>query len=727
MGRLAHPPLDLSGCDREPIHIPGSIQGHGALVAFSPSDLAVHQVSANLDRFVGVRPRDALGRPLEQLIGPEACALAAAAIADEPQATQHAFRGTINGRSLDASVHRSGDLAILELEPAVTAASEALAAFRTALVVLQRSTTLDSLCAAAAQRLRAMTGFDRVMVYRFEDEGHGQVIAEARSEELDPYLGRHYPASDIPQQARRLYLLNWIRVIPDVAYAPVPLVSAAEGAPALDLSFAFLRSVSPVHIEYLHNMGVAASMSVSLVCGGRLWGLLACHHRQPRSVSIGVRAACEVMGRLFSLQIEALDEIELRSERERLAGSVASVGAAMQEDQDGWAAALLRQEGELLRIMGASGAAVCEGSRIGTVGSTPPVDEITGLIDWLYRTGVPDFQTHALATLYPPAQRFSALASGLVAISVPGPERACVLWFRQEILKTVTWAGDPSKPAEDGERIGPRRSFAAWREIVRYTSAPFSVAQFEVAQELRRRAIEVDLQRQIALAQRAIAARENVLAIVSHDLRTPLNAVQLSAARLRQEHTDERTTRSLNHIVSATESMTGLISDLLDFSAIDSGRFQIERSRYRVVDLVSDVLSLLTPLAAAKSIELTWRGDTELAILADHRRLLQVFSNLGGNAIKFTPPGGSVTIEGRAEDGSVRFAVSDNGPGIRPENLPSIFDRYWKAGAHRRGGGVGLGLYVAKGIVAAHGGRLWVESTFGQGATFYFTIPILIE
>ncbi len=728
MGDLAQHSLDLARCDQEPIHIPGTIQGHGALVAFSPSDLSVQQVSANIGRFLGVEPEEALRRPLEQLIGTEACAKVTAALADEPKATQHAFRHVIRGHSLDASVHRSGQLAILELEPAETARSEALDAFRTALVVLQRSTTLESLCETAAEQLRAMTGFDRVMVYRFEESGEGEVVAEAKVKELAPYLGQHYPASDIPKQARRLYLLNWIRVIPDVASAKVPLVSAAEGMPELDLSFAVLRSVSPVHLEYLRNMGVAASMSVSLVRDGRLWGLLACHHRRPHSVSIGVRAACEVMGRLLSLQIDAVDEIQTRAERERLSAIVSTVAASMKEDRHGWVEGLLRQERELTRMIGASGAAVCEGERIRTVGKTPSEDEIRGLVAWLQQRDEPCFETHALPAAYAPAERFGALASGLLAISVPGPVRVHILWFREEIPRTVTWAGDPSKPAEEGERIGPRRSFEAWREIVRHTTTPWTAAQREVAWELRRRAIEIDLEHQTALAQRAVGARDNVLAIVSHDLRTPLNSIQLSAGMLRKVCTDERASRYLDRILRASDSMTGLVSDLLDFAAIDSEQFEVHASRYPVRELERDVMSLLTPLAAAKSISLTWRGGAELSVAADHQRLMQVFSNIGGNAIKFTEPGGAITIAAEAQDSHVQFAVSDNGPGIAPDDVASIFDRYWKAGARRgRGGGVGLGLYVSQGILAAHGGRLWVESTLGKGSTFFFTVPISKE
>jgi two-component system, chemotaxis family, sensor kinase Cph1 len=724
---VARSSIDLTRCDEEPIQVPGSIQRHGALVALSLPELTVLQLSSNVGSFVGLEPSAALGRPFEQLIGAPAGSEILAALARQPPAAQHAFRQAIGDRDFDVSVHRIGNVGIVEFEPAEPATSEAFTAFRTALVLLQRSTTLEDLWAAAAEQLRAMTGFDRVMVYRFEDDGHGQVVAEAKAEEMNPYLGQHYPASDIPRQARRLYLLNWIRVIPDVEYTPVPLVLAPGQVAPLDLSLASLRSVSPVHLEYLRNMGVAASMSVSLVCGGRLWGLLACHHRQPLIVPVGVRAACEVLGRLLSLQIEALSGIAARAERERLRERAEALGAAMHEAKEGWKNGLLLRDGEMLSIVGASGAAIWEGGQISTIGETPCRDDIAALVEWLNHRDAACFETHALAAVYPPARRYHAVASGLLAISVPRPVPAYVLWFREEALKAVTWAGDPSKPAQEGDRLGPRRSFEAWREVVRFSSSPWTVAQLEVAEDLRRRAIEVDLEHQITRAQRAVDAREEVLAIVSHDLRNPLNVIQLSAAKARREVADERVSRVLDQIQRATDSMNGLISDLLDLGAIDAGRFQVRRSRHYARDIGSDVVALLTPLAAAKSIRLTWSGGAELSISADRERLLQVFSNIVGNALKFTAAGGVVAITASADDGYVRFAVSDSGPGIAPEDLARVFDRYWKVSMSRRGGGVGLGLYVAQGILAAHGGRIWVESTLGKGTTFFFTVPIAEE
>ncbi len=324
---------------------------------------------------------------------------------------------------------------------------------------------MPELLTIAVAEIRALSGFDRVMAYRFHDDGHGEVVEEAKAHDLEPYRGHHYPASDIPAQARRLYVLNWLRIIPDVAYVPVPLVPAlspSTGQP-LDLSLATLRSVSPVHVEYLRNMGVRASMSISLVRGEELWGLFACHHREPRHVPFVVRSACELIGRLVSLQAAALAEIEAASHRRALRDVEATLVEVLRNDPRGWPEGLASRSTELLRIVNATGAAICDGEKVRCIGATPRESDIRGIVAWLSGREAPAFETQALSRCYTPAREFSGVASGLLAITIPKPAPSTVLWFRHEVPKTVTWSGDPSKPVEstpDGDRIHPRRSFA---------------------------------------------------------------------------------------------------------------------------------------------------------------------------------------------------------------------------------------------------------------------------
>ena len=301
------------------------------------------------------------------------------------------------------------------------------------------------------------------MLYRFDPDEHGVVASEARAPDVESFLGLHYPASDIPRQARALYVSNWLRMIPDVDCSPVPIVpNAGPDEPrALDLSFAVLRSVSPVHIEYLRNMSVRASMSISIVRDERLLGLIACHHWEPRHVPLEVRSACELLGRVVSLKLAAIEEMAAKARLAALRKEAAVLSEVMRTADAEPTCALLARGDALLRLVGAAGAAIRNTSGLHLIGATPARSEVEDLVSWLEREGSNVVSTHALGRLYPPARQFVRQASGLLSISIPTHPPTFVLWFRPELREVVTWAGDPSPPQLDAgdERIRPRRSF----------------------------------------------------------------------------------------------------------------------------------------------------------------------------------------------------------------------------------------------------------------------------
>ncbi len=375
---------------------------------------------------------------------------------------------------------------------------------RSALSRLQRPEGMRDVCCVVVEEVRKLTGFDRVLLYQFDEEGHGDVIEEDRADDVDAYWGHRFPASDIPRQARELYVLNWLRLIPNANYIPVRLVPERrpdDGA-ALDLSFSTLRSVSPIHLEYLRNMAVQASMSVSLVRNGKLWGLIACHHRSPRHVSFGARAACEVIGRVASLQIAALEEIESRVFRGVRSGVEAKLVDAMRNTQEEPAVALLKRGDALLALVDASGAAVCTSAGIRTVGATPSATQLETLLVWLAKVGGAGvLHTDHLSERHPPAAEYASLASGLLALTLPGVASSCVLWFRPEVVRTVSWAGNPAAKSvqlgTDGSQFHPRHSFETWKQVVRARARAWRHEEIDAAEDLRRRAIEVDLGRQI--------------------------------------------------------------------------------------------------------------------------------------------------------------------------------------------------------------------------------------
>lgn len=723
-------PPDLSACATEPIHIPGAVQPHGCLLVADPARV-VFQASANARAFLGLS-QSPLGQPLDAVLGP-----VAGRIAPTAHGMDDGVEFTIGDRAMWCTPHRSGPLTLIEVEhagDAVDAQQVQLALRR-----LAASPQQEQLLQLSAEALRAITGFDRAMVYRFDADGHGSVVAESRAFEMEPYLGLHYPESDIPRQARALYLRNWIRCIPDATYRPVPIEPTLrpDTAQPLDLSDVLLRSVSPVHLEYLHNMGLRASMSISLIVEGRLWGLISCGHRVPKAIPRHMRVACETIGRLVSLQLSAFAATGFQQRLAEVRPRLETLRASLASGEGDVLARLLAHPVDLAALVGASGAAVVLGDRLHRCGLCP-VDEhvlriAAATAELADAQGL--FATRHVTLLAPELAAAAPTASGVLALHMPG-QGGTLLWFRPEVVQTVNWGGDPRKSAhlsadEAGvPRLHPRRSFALWREEVRGRSLPWDPAELASAADLRRSAIEHDLQRQVALHKAAVKAREDLVAVVSHDLRTPVSIVAMQAGllqRLANLESGERSGRllaSVQTIQRSAERMANLLRDLLDLGKIEAGRFEVTPAPQPAAQLVADACELMQHVGAAKGVDIV-RGEVpQLVVRADAERVFQVFANLIGNAVKFTAPGGSVTVGATPVADGCEFFVSDTGVGLPADHLPHVFERYWQGRAGSTStSGAGLGLYICKGIVEAHGGRMRAESTPGKGSAFYFTLP----
>ena len=534
---------DLSICDQEPIHVPGSIQPHGALLALAPGTLHIEQVAGDTSGLLGIAADDLLGQPIEILLN----AAQVARLQDTLQ-TQRKLNRSLpafelvlhNGaRRVDAIVHESDGIAVLEFEPPGDEGHDnTLALLHTMEQRLRKARTVPDLCQGMAEAVRETTGFDRVMVYRFLPDGSGQVDAEALAPEIEGFLGLRFPASDIPRQARALYLRNWLRLIPNARYTPAPLqpeLAPSTGRP-LDLSQSVLRSVSPIHLEYLANMDVAASMSISLVQGGTLWGLIACHHRTPLFVPTRLRVACELFAEMASLRLETQESTQ------ELEGKLAArqvletlmLGLANEPDL---ASGLQRLRPKLLELISGSAVVLWFNGQHTSLGPAPRAAEIAGLVDWLGGREEGIFATDHLAALYPPAAAFAYLGSGLLAMSLSqqqqaGPLQDYVLWFLPEQTQSVTWAGNPEKAVQAGEqgmRMSPRGSFAAWQQEVHQHSRPWRQGEIGTANSLRMTLLEVVLRRidLVSSEQAAARRRENFLmAKLDHRVKNMLATIQ---------------------------------------------------------------------------------------------------------------------------------------------------------------------------------------------------------
>ncbi len=520
---------DLTNCERELIHLAGSIQPHGLLWVLQEPQLHIHHASANSGEL--------LGRPLQTLLGNGLDALGGdiaervrelATSADLHDGVPIRCRVAESGRAIDLEglMHRNAEGAlVLELEPlcqdAATTRGPALETvdlpgpqllqrLSHAVQGLSEAASVADLANSLVVSLREMVGYDRVMVYKFDPEGHGEIIAEARDPRLDSLLGHHYPATDIPQRARELYLRNRVRVLVDVGYAPSALVAAGAGsATPLDMSMCYLRSMSPLHLQYLQNMGVTATLVVSLVREGRLWGLIACHHYRPRNLRLALRSASALLAEAATTRMAAIENFaraQVGLQVQRLARRLVEATAS---DGD-WRPALFREPSALLQPLEATGVALFHDGQCLAAGEVPAEPQLRQLLLWIetqpFVHGT--FQCASVERANPALGALTPLASGVLAVRLSAVHADYLVWLRKEQLQSVTWAGNPAKPivGDDPLELSPRRSFAAWSELVRGTARPWTEAEVELARAYG--AALVDIMTQVNAVRLLIAEHQ---------------------------------------------------------------------------------------------------------------------------------------------------------------------------------------------------------------------------
>jgi len=706
------PPATLDNCDREPIHIPGAIQNHGALLALDAEGL-VRYASANTGEMLGhaIEPGtrwtpELLGEDdrLDALIAEGLAAVGGRGDMPMPAECHLA------GRTFDVVLHTVQSLLVVEFEGRRQSSDEltgfALQAHR-AMEKLRRPRAIEDLLQLATEELRALTGFDRVMAYRFRHDASGDVVAEACADTLDPYLGRRYPASDIPSQARRLYVANTLRMIADVGSPPVPLLQLT--AEPLDLSAGVLRSVSPIHIEYLTNMGVGASMSVSIVINDQLWGLLACHHMAPRQVPYSVRMACDVIAQMLAANIQTA---LTRAQAERLQ-EVAALRTHVMENvlhSDDEFATLCEFAAPLARALNADGAIVAERSKFCQEGPIPlAVARI--LVQWLQATqsgqGHDLFHTHALPLESPAVAAALAPWCGVLGLPLDRSTGSWLIFLRKEQVETIHWGGKPDKETRFGPlgpRLTPRGSFDLWKETVRSTAVPWSAEDLKIAQQMLDELVRSQNGRNAELNR----ARNQLMAVLGHDLRDPLHSISMAARVLEKtEDAGSRTGRIGQRIQSSSSRMQRLVSQVMDMSRLQNKLgLDVHPEPLDLVPLVADLLDESRTAHPLPAIH--FDAPSSLMAFADPDRVAQVIVNLVSNARHHGQVGEAIEVRAFTDEQGPTLQVSNVAPEIPPEVAEALFKPFKPTSLNnpRNRGGMGLGLYIAHQIVMEHGGDL---------------------
>ena len=641
--------VDLTNCDREPIHLLGKVQSYGCLIATS-SDMMINHMSANCREILGIDPAEAVGTRLEDFF---------------PSATVSELRSKLqigsigagvsrlfgydvmgNGQHFDVSIHLSDQTFVFEFEPKeLLPKRDDLALVQPLIGRVKRGETAMDAVEEAAAALQMMTGFDRVMVYRFAEDQSGEVIAERRAVEMEPYLGLRYPASDIPKQARELYLRSPLRLIADVDGEVSPIVPerTPSGQP-LDLSLASTRAVSPIHLEYLRNMDVAASMSVSIVKDGKLWGLFACHHRTPHYIDFERRSAVELFAQFFSYELERKLEAEIRA-NERTTRELHDRLMIRLSSNSDMIDSFEAVAEELASIVRNDGIAIYSEGRFVARGSTPNEEEFRRLARFLNTTPPGRvYATNNLLAVYEHADTFADRAAGLIAIPISRTPRDYIVFFRREILQSVRWAGNPDKPVEvgpNGVRLTPRKSFDAWTELVRNTCDPWTEIELRAGEALRISLIEIVLKlSDEANAQRKKAQekQELLIAELNHRVRNILNLIKGLVSQSRD---------GISDITVFAETLDGRLQ------ALARAHDQLTSKEWSPTPLKDLIAVEAKAYLNGQSDRLILTGDAPLLAPEAFSTMALVIHELVTNAAKygaFTDRSGKVKIDLRIED-----------------------------------------------------------------------------
>lgn len=747
--------INLQNCESEPIHIPGCIQEHGFLLGVHSTSFHITYCSANIAGFTGYSPETVLGAFFRDVFTAEQEGQLHTFVNDPRHDQSQPLVFTLNGIEYNTQPHLSGFIIILEFEPfpdGSLALPDLYRQTQKLVTYLQNAQNLRQLSHSIATETRAITGYDRVMIYRFDKDYNGEVFAESKREDLLPLLGHNYPHTDIPAQARELYLKNMLRMIADVDYTPVPLLTRTPDAShaSLDLSRSILRSVSPIHIEYLKNMGVKATLTISLIQDERLWGMISCHHYSPLNIPHYTRMAALLQGYFFTSQIKVRELADQYEESRKINDCMQPLLAALSAEND---FILHHYNNPLLyTCIHAGGVAIQHNHQLYSSGLVPDEAAIRQLAGWL-KTYAPEgrFVTDRLIEMYPAAEQLNHVAAGIIYQELSPGAGSFVIWFRAEMVKAINWAGNPSKGVvmdSNGARLSPRKSFELWKEEVKFQSMDWTRPERDAAAQLAyslqkhvylsRIRQEEERYRQLALQlQAANAELENFNWISAHDLKEPLRKIQVFASRtFYGEASLEVYKDSLLRIQNSAHRIQLLLDSMLSFAGMrSSGEV---RETVSIQQLLQHSLNKFAgQIAETDATIILSEALPELHVIP--RQAEQLFTHLISNALKFRRPGVNPQLvihyyldyaPEQEQSGSCStsrqyhtLSFSDNGTGFDNRFAETIFRIFQILNRTQDYTNVGIGLAICKKIMDNHEGFITASSREGEGSVFTVYFP----
>lgn len=751
--------VDLTTCDREPIHLIGAVQPHGALIAFEFDSRVITYVSSNTAQFVGHAPEAILGKPISDLIGVTNAAEMPPFPAETtmPELLKPWFIefDSAEGHRIHAEClpHRNKEHIILEFlhpqsAPAAVWEDELLR--REIISELIKPDALSELADVSARMIREATGFDRVMIYKFAEDKHGEVIAESTNRP-DSFLGMHYPASDIPDPVRRHFRLNVMRSIPDINGEHIPIVGMsgevadADSDAPLDLTFSKLRAVAPVHIEYLNNMGVGGSLSISLITNNELWGLVACHHYSPRLVSSSRLRFAELLGGTTSALLQSIEntnQLKKNIEAEKTAFFIEQQVRAGMPLRD----LVTQQADDLMKLVDAQSLYMVLGGAVVQIGT-----QAVGQLDYaplnvLSIEGIAT--TDNLSNVLNMTDDQMAVVAGAAYLNLSDDGEDFLVLLRSNYHQTIRWAGKPEKIEtidKDGiTRLSPRGSFALWQEERQGESKPFDATDRDTLRILRRALFalnSVERERDALVAQKKAEAEElrlrhalldaarasslgELASAIAHELNQPLSAISNYVSACKQEFKNAgvemppKAKTLFDTAINETARAGELVRRVRDFVS----RGDLKPEFIDLNPVIRQGVGLAQISSDMPGLTIRFELDADLPkVLADPVQIGQVLLNLARNSTAAMRNSDTqiLTIASKLNGDHVEVSVHDTGPGI-PEDVRAFIFEPFHASTTK---GMGIGLSLCRSIIEAHAGRIWAQPT-QTGAEMAFRLPV---
>ncbi|MEC8009659.1 MAG: ATP-binding protein [Pseudomonadota bacterium] len=737
----------LKTCAQEPIHIPGSIQPYGIALVTDENCERVLGGSQNTADILKTNIDELFNANLESILGKENCHKLRKVVSSTPLQPIQSMRIKLHDNLVDLNAQRINDLILIEMEivPDNDLSIDTEYVYRHLSNLssdFKKTSNIQELYDYVVANVKQATGYDRVMLYKFDEKWNGEVVAEALEENVESYLGLKYPASDIPEQARNLYTKSYIRIIADVNYQPSQIVVTDEikSQCPLDMTFSTLRSVSPIHLQYLANMDVGATMTISVIQNGHLWGLIACHHLQPKYVSCRVRMLCELMGHTFSSLLSSHLDMHQKEENalrtiliEKLESSLIQTGDVTEVFERKMELTLSVLKADSL-FMTSNGKVIRHSNEQSNL-----YDDIviTSLVKFL-RADNPHnvFSTRDISEHVGHIENLKSLKGGVLAVPIKSACDDYLIWLKKPERETINWAGGQVKSIEKtkaGFRLQPRSSFKLWQEEIEQASTPWTKDDIDTALRI----VRIILEHEKNLADFANNAKSAFLADMSHEIRTPMNTIIGVASILDRDNTlSDKQKKLVKTLNISSEALLDLINDLLDLSKIEDKMLELVQAKFSMKKLLEEVRSIMNVKAQEKDIVLNIKlaaKDDSMNYIGDEKRIKQILLNLVSNAIKFTEHGFvQILVQTEAfNEGihNVSISVRDTGIGMTKEQIEKIFNKFSQAEADtsHKFGGTGLGLAISKSLANLMEGDITVESQINLGSNFKLTLPLKTE